>query len=97
VLDSGSAHAIRDLADEGSRRITHTKQRRAVLLLSCIAGCAKKQEKKPPAPSVKVDVATVDRGDIKYSLRVSGPLKFIANTIVSSEVAAQVKSIEVSE
>lgn len=30
VLDSGSAHAIRDLADEGSQPLTHTKQRRGI-------------------------------------------------------------------
>jgi RND family efflux transporter MFP subunit len=67
----------------------------AALLL--IAGCAEKQEEKPPPRAIRVGVLPVDRGEIRHWVKASGPLKFIANTIVSSEVSAQVKSILVTD
>ena len=67
----------------------------AALLL--IAGCAGKQEKKPPPRAIRVGVLPVDRGEIRHWVKASGPLKFIANTIVSSEVSAQIKSILVTD
>jgi RND family efflux transporter MFP subunit len=67
----------------------------AVALIS--SGCAKKQEQKPPPPPMKVGAATVEKGDIEKKLEVSGALRFIANTTVSSEVSAQVQSIEVED
>lgn len=69
------------------------------LLLSTVfvSGCSKKQEKRPPAPPIKVDVTAVERGDIRHHLRASGPLKYVATTTVSSEVTAQVKSIAVAD
>ncbi|MBM4328453.1 MAG: efflux RND transporter periplasmic adaptor subunit [Deltaproteobacteria bacterium] len=67
----------------------------AALLL--VGGCSGKKESKPPAPPTKVGVATVERAPIERSLHISGPLRFTANTTVSAEVAAQVKSIVVQD
>jgi membrane fusion protein, multidrug efflux system len=39
----------------------------------------------------------VDRGAIEHTLDMSGTLTFIANTTVSSEVSAQIKSLEVTD
>jgi len=61
------------------------------------SGCGRKQEKRLPPPPIKVGVATVDEGDLEQTLDVSGNLQFMANTIVSSEVAARIKSLEVRE
>lgn len=60
-------------------------------------GCSKAPENKPKPPPIKVETATVKRGDLAKRLHVSGPLRFIANTTVSAEVTAQVKSIHVSD
>ncbi len=65
--------------------------------LLIFAACAEKQEKKPPPPPMKVGAQTVDKGNIEQILDLSGSLSFIANTTVSSEVSAQVKSIEVQD
>ncbi len=42
-------------------------------------------------------VFTVESGDIKQTLTMSGNLHFMANTTVSSEVSAQVKSLDVRD
>lgn len=68
-----------------------------IFLILVSFGCSKHQEKKPKAPPIKVVATKVERGDMAKRLHVSGPLRFIANTTVSSEVAAQVKSIEVTD
>ena len=68
----------------------------AAVLLTFL-GCSKQEEHKPKAPPIKVMAIRAERGDLAKRLHVSGPLKFIANTTVSAEVAAQVKSIEVSD
>ncbi len=68
-----------------------------MLTLLILAACAQKQEKKPPPPPMKVGAVKVDKGSIEQILDLSGSLNFIANTTVSSEVSAQVKSIEVQD
>ncbi len=65
-----------------------------VLLLS---GCGTRQEQALPPPPIKVGVTSVQTGDLKQSLEVAGNLRFIANTTVSSEVSAQVETIEVRD
>ncbi|MDD3471653.1 MAG: efflux RND transporter periplasmic adaptor subunit [Syntrophaceae bacterium] len=60
------------------------------------AGCSKRQEV-PPVPPIKVYGEKVDVGELEQTLEVSGGLNFTANTIISAEVTAQVKSIEVSD
>lgn len=68
-----------------------------ILFTLCFGACAQKQEKKPPPPPMKVGTLKVDKGNIEQILDLSGSLSFTANTTVSSEVAAQVKSIEVAD
>lgn len=68
-----------------------------LVLVSFSFGCSEQKAKKLPPPPIKVGAATVDRGPIDQVLDVSGTLKFTANTTVSAEVSAQVKSIEVSD
>ena len=67
------------------------------LAFGLLTGCGTRQEKPLPPPAIKVAAADVETGDITESLEVSGTLQFIANTTVSSEVAAQVKSIDVRD
>ncbi|MEW6347697.1 MAG: efflux RND transporter periplasmic adaptor subunit [Thermodesulfobacteriota bacterium] len=64
-------------------------------MLCLFAGCAEKRGNKPPPPPIKVGVSRVQTADLELSLRMSGSLSFVANTTVSAEVSAQVKSIEV--
>lgn len=66
------------------------------ILLFVINGCSKKQGA-PPVPAIKVYGAVVDQGSLEQTLEVSGALNFIANTTISAEVTAQVKSIAVSD
>ncbi len=66
-----------------------------IAMLCLYSGCAPKQEKKLAPPPIKVGVSTVQQEDLEISLRMSGALSFVANTTVSAEVTAQVKSIEV--
>lgn len=42
-------------------------------------------------------MVTLDRGNIEQTLDVSGTLNYVANTTVSAEVSAQVKSIEAGD
>jgi membrane fusion protein, multidrug efflux system len=65
--------------------------------LTVLAACSSKQEQKPPPPPMNVGVLSVDRGAIEHTLDMSGTLTFIANTTVSSEVSAQIKSLEVTD
>jgi RND family efflux transporter MFP subunit len=65
--------------------------------LLILQGCAKREPKKPPVPRMKVGVVKAIKGDIEQPVRVSGPLRFNANTTVSAEVSAQVKSLEVED
>ncbi len=69
----------------------------AVVLVLVLAGCSKPPGLKPEAPPIKVTAVKAERGDLVRKLEASGPLQFIANTTVSAEVAAQVKSIRVSD
>ena len=62
-----------------------------------LSGCGTRQEKKPSPPAIKVGVVTVERGDIRNTLDLTGIVHFIGNTTVSSEVSAQVKSIDVRD
>ncbi len=66
-----------------------------ISVLCLFSGCAEKQTKKQTPPPIKVGVSTVETADLELSLRMSGSLSFVANTTVSAEVSAQVKSIEV--
>ncbi|HMK34378.1 MAG TPA: efflux RND transporter periplasmic adaptor subunit [Desulfomonilaceae bacterium] len=66
-------------------------------LVLFVTGCSQRQEKKPPPPPMKVGVVTISKGNIEQTLDVSGTISFIANTTVSSEVSAQVVSIEVAD
>lgn len=68
----------------------------SVLVTLFGAGCSKKQEARP-VPPIKVYGARVDVGKLEQTLEVSGGLNFTANTTISAEVTAQVKSIEVSD
>ncbi|MDQ7785423.1 MAG: efflux RND transporter periplasmic adaptor subunit [Desulfomonilaceae bacterium] len=69
----------------------------SAILLLFLGGCADKTENKFSAPAVKVGVVAAEKGTIEMRLHVSGPLRFIAHTTVSSEVSAQVKSILVED
>jgi membrane fusion protein, multidrug efflux system len=68
-----------------------------LLTLSVLGACAEKKGEKPPPPPIKVGILKVDKGNIEQMLDLSGSLSFNANTTVSSEVSAQVRSIEVSD
>jgi len=68
-----------------------------VFILLLLAGCGRKQEKVLSPPPIKVGAAAVELGDLRQKLEVSGNLHFMANTTVSSEVSAQVKSIDVRD
>ncbi len=73
--------------------------RRFIILFSMLfllAGCSSKQEALPPPP-IKVGVVTADKGDLRQTLEMTGNLHFIADTTVSAEVSAQVKSIDVRD
>ena len=63
-----------------------------ILSVALVSGCGQRQEKRLPPPPIKVGASTVDRGDLEQTLDVSGNLQFIGNTVVSSEVAARVKT-----
>jgi membrane fusion protein, multidrug efflux system len=71
----------------------------AAALLFCfiMLGCGKTPDKPPPTPPIKVSAAIVEEGDVDRSIQASGVLTFTANTTVSSEVSAQVKSIEAAD
>ena len=62
-----------------------------------LAGCGTSREKALPPPPIKVGVAAVQIGDLRQSIEVVGNLRFIANTTVSSEVSAQVRTINVRD
>ena len=64
-----------------------------LFLLVC---CGSKREALPPPP-IKVGVVTADEGELKQTLEMSGNLRFIANTTVSSEVSAQIQTIDVRD
>jgi RND family efflux transporter MFP subunit len=68
-----------------------------IVSLLLFPSCSRKPQEKPPPPPLKVGVAEIEKGDLELSLRVSGTLQYTANTTVSAEVSAQVKSIEVSD
>jgi RND family efflux transporter MFP subunit len=70
-----------------------------VLILAAflMSGCGTRQEERPPPPAIKVGVAIVERGEIRKTFDLSGIVRFIANTGVSSQVSAQVKSIDVRD
>ena len=65
--------------------------------LLLLVGCGSKPQKALPPPPIKVGAITADEGDLKQSLEMTGNLHFIANTTVSSEVSAQVSSIDVRD
>lgn len=73
-----------------------------VILVACLinialsAGCSRRPET-PPVPPIKVYGEQVDVGNLTQNLEVSGSLNFTANTTISAEVTAQVKSIEVAD
>jgi RND family efflux transporter MFP subunit len=69
----------------------------AILTASMLISCGQQQSKKPPPPPMKVGTLKVDKGTIEQVLELSGTLNFVANTTVSSEVSAQIKSIEVAD
>ncbi|MGB6066068.1 MAG: efflux RND transporter periplasmic adaptor subunit [Desulfomonilaceae bacterium] len=68
-----------------------------LLLIILLAGCGQRQEKTVQLPPIKVRAVEVEKGDIRQTVDVSGNLHFIADTTVSSEVSAQVKSIDVRD
>ncbi len=67
------------------------------LMLLIPSGCSRRQEKKPSLPPMKVGCVKIENGDIRRNLEMSGTLTFVANTIVSAEVSAQIQSIEVTD
>lgn len=71
----------------------------AVFTLSMILlfGCGPRQEKALPPPALKVGAVAVENRDLTQTLDVTGNLHFIANTTVSSEVSAQVNSLDVRD
>src|SRR5271157_4156082 len=68
-----------------------------MLTMLLLSGCGPRQEKNLPPPAIKVGAVAVENGDLKQTLEVSGNLHFIANTTVSSEVSAQVKTLDVRD
>jgi RND family efflux transporter MFP subunit len=68
-----------------------------MLTMLLFSGCGPRQEKNLPPPAIKVGAVAVANGDLIQTLEVSGNLHFIANTTVSSEVSAQVQSIDVRD
>lgn len=68
-----------------------------MLIFVFVGACSKTPEKKPPPPPMKVGAVSAQPGDIQQTLEFSGSLTFIGNTTVSSEVSAQIKSIEASD
>ena len=68
-----------------------------LLMPLLLLGCGQKVDKKPPPPPIKVGVVTARTGDLVQTLEVSGTLHFVGNTVVSSEVAAQVSSLAVRD
>jgi RND family efflux transporter MFP subunit len=68
-----------------------------MMLVLFLSGCGSNREKPLPPPAIKVQAVAVEAGEITQVLNLSGNLRFIANTTVASEVAAQVKSIEVRD
>lgn len=83
--------------------VTHGENMTARLLTILLVGlvllssCGRQQEKRLAPPAIKVGVSSVEKGDIKQTLDVSGNVQFIANTTVSAQVAAQVKTIHVRD
>lgn len=69
----------------------------ALICLSLLYGCSGGRDSRLPPPPINVGVATVDQGNIEQTLDVSGILNYIANTMVSAEVSAQVNAIEVND
>ncbi|MCX5874134.1 MAG: efflux RND transporter periplasmic adaptor subunit [Deltaproteobacteria bacterium] len=77
--------------------MTATRVTALLLTLFLMVGCGKRQEKRLPPPAIKVSATTVETGDIRQNLSMSGNLHFIADTTVSSQVSAQVKTIDVRD
>lgn len=71
-----------------------------VITISCVSflsGCSGGRDNQLPPPPMNVRISTVEMGSIEQTLDVSGTLNYVANTTVSAEVSAQVKSIEVED
>lgn len=77
--------------------MTATRVTALLLTLFLMVGCGKRQEKRLPPPAIKVSATTVETGDIRQNLSMSGNLHFIADTTVSAQVSAQVKTIDVRD
>ena len=98
-----SWHRFFGMCNDASCHVTDrgsTIPRLATLVFLCallMAGCGTRPETRLPPPAIKVGAISVDKGEITQSLEVSGNLQFIANTTVSSEVAAQVQTIDVRD
>lgn len=94
-LTSGPNYALE--RQDGGTMIGRRVLTVLISVVLIMAACSDKAEKKLPPPPMKVGVVTVGKGSIEQILDVSGAVSFIANTTVSSEVSAQVKSIEVAD
>ncbi|MGC8658299.1 MAG: efflux RND transporter periplasmic adaptor subunit [Desulfomonilaceae bacterium] len=67
-----------------------------VITFTLVVACSKKYETKAPPP-IKVSAADVEKGVIEENLYMSGNLRFIRDTTVSSQVSARITSIEVRD
>jgi len=71
-----------------------------LVISACIcllSGCSGGKESRLPPPPINVRVSTAEFGNIEQTLDVSGTLNYVANTTVSAEVSAQVRSLEVRD
>jgi RND family efflux transporter MFP subunit len=68
-----------------------------ILITSLLAACSNEGPKKRSATPVKVEVASVDIGDIEKPLIMSGNLTFTADARISARVHGQVTSLSVRD
>lgn len=79
------------------KRMSHRIILAMILVTSLLVACSTEAPKKCTAPPVKVEVASVDIGDIEKHLILSGNLTFTADARISARVHGQVSSLLVRD